>query len=198
MQGKLELCLLVGAESKQWLANLTAQLDRMEKLQGAPVAATGDDEKAVKTKPKQKAKAAPVIESEESFDDFADDDLADEPANASSISDDDDFESEDIGADDDMPSDDFADDFEEEAPAPAPKKSAKASTSAPKPKKISVEDCSDAAAARAKVETKKYKGDGKKGREAVKALMKKHFNVTSVQDLTEKQYAPFIKMMSGQ
>lgn len=78
---KLELGILVGAESKEWLADLTKQIDRLEKLQGATTtkkaattaAETETEEKTtisaktVKAQAAKKTAKAPATE-EEQFD----------------------------------------------------------------------------------------------------------------------------------
>lgn len=62
---KLELALLVGAESKQFLADLTTQLDRLEKLQSAQVETSEVPAKPAAKPAKKAAKPEPVVEETE-------------------------------------------------------------------------------------------------------------------------------------
>lgn len=72
---RLELVIMAGAESKAFLAGLTAQLDRAEKLLGNAAAATSaaaqPEAAATEAKPakgKGKTKAAPAPEADDSLD----------------------------------------------------------------------------------------------------------------------------------
>ena len=89
MSQKIELALLVGAESKAWLANLEKTVARLEKLQGA-TADTGAQTEyhEEKTRPVKtgkgkaaaagKGKAAAAVEEDEDSFDVPSDDKADE------------------------------------------------------------------------------------------------------------------------
>lgn len=72
---KLEVALLAGAETKQFLADLTKQIDRLEALSGKGPQHDADHTEVVEAKetvataPAKKAKAkAPPVEEEASFD----------------------------------------------------------------------------------------------------------------------------------
>jgi hypothetical protein len=189
---KLELALLVGAESKEWLSNFTTQLDRLEKIQAS---ATTQIKKLDKMKveideededeapvAKKKAKKKKPVEVDEADED--DDDLADEPANASDDEDDDmELSSDD---DEDEESDDLDEEIEEdEDEEPAPKKKVKA-------KKVTADDLMDAAKARMRRE-----GGKEAGKKKVAALMMKHFKTGSVNQIKPQDYEKFITVMNG-
>jgi len=118
----LELVITAGADSKEWLAKLEKQIDRLERLRGAkdePAPAVESDDAEDEDEdeaPKAKAKSKPKKVAE------AFDDDEDEPA-------------EDDGEDE------AGEEDEDEAPT------AKAKS---KPKKLTPDDCNDAAKALAK------------------------------------------------
>lgn len=170
---KIELAILVGAESKEWLANLTEQLDRMEAMQDtkttkkkAPVEDDADDEEAEDELPKAKARGAkknrPLDEEpdeEESDDDDAEDELPKAKKKAKKVE----------------PEEDESDDDDEE---PAPKKKAKK-------KGPTIDDVHDACQVRAKA-------GGKAGRAEVLKILKKGWKVESVAELDEEDYQDVI------
>lgn len=167
---KLELALLVGADSKKWLADFNAALDRAEKLlpkfeQAEKEMVEEDEGEEEEETPKKakKAKKQPAL--------TPDDDDEEE----------DDLESEDEEKDDDSDGDDESDGDDDEEPAP--KKSAKKG----KVKEPTNDDCQDAAKALARAI------GGSAGRKKVFAILKKKpFAVESVTELKPKHYAAFI------
>lgn len=177
---KLELAMLVGPESKQFLASLTKQIDRLEALAAKlPNGETdeieegvNDDEDDEEVAPKKAAKkkaSAP------------DDDDGDEEDNGD-VGPDEDDDSDDSEVDEDSAEDDDEDSDEDEEPVKAAKGKAKA-------KKFTNDDCNDAAK-----ELCKALG-GKAGRAKVLALMKKHFDTESVSELKPEQYEKFVDVM---
>lgn len=170
---KIELALLVGAESKQWLADLTEQLDRMEALQSkgtkAPMKSktpAADDEEEVEVR--RPKKAAPVEVDEDEDDELPVKKSA--PAKGKKKVD---PEDEEMGEAPDEDDEDF----------PAPKKKPA------KKKAVSVDDVHDACKAKAA-------SLGKAGRDAVLAILKKQFRVKSVSELEEDDYAAVIEAMA--
>lgn len=168
---KLEIALLAGAESKNFLLDLTTQIDRLEKITKSLTDAVKKDsaslppEEDVDTdddsdfeEPKAKSKPPKKKESN-SFDDEDEED-EDEIDEAQ-------IEETEI---------EEGDDFEAEEP---PKKR--------KAKKVTIEDCNDAAKELAK----------SKGREKVLALMTKHFKTRSVSEVKADDYAKFVEVMKG-
>lgn len=94
---KLELALLVGAESKEFLADLTTQLDRMEKLSGKTPKGkvqketeVEDEEEDFAPKAKKSKKAKAV-----DFDEEEDEESEDEDEDEAEASEDEDEEEED-------------------------------------------------------------------------------------------------------
>jgi hypothetical protein len=166
---KLELGIMAGAESKVWLADLTKQIDRLERLTG------GKGLKAVAADAEEKSDDAPA-ETEGDDDDFS-------PAVSKAVK----SAAKTTAAsfdDDDAPAETETDDDDADFKAP-PAKAAKAA----KPKKLTVDDVNDACMARAKA-------GGKKGREEVLAILKKKFKTQSVSDLSEDQYAACVAAMA--
>ncbi len=166
---KLELGIMAGAESKAWLADLTTQIDRLEKLAGGLA-------------PKGKAKAAPESESDdedENDDEEEDEDFGSKKTKgkkaASSF--DDDEESEEEEEEEEEEEDEDEEEEEDEKPAK-------------KAKKLTIDDVNDACKARAK-------GAGKKGRDEVLSILKKKFKVASVTELKPEQYAKAIAAMEA-
>lgn len=164
---KLEVALLVGPESKAFLANLTEQLDRMEQL-AAGQKITGP-----------KTIAAVDVDEDDDFTPAPKKKAAAKKASAGFDQDDEDVE----------PAPKYAEETEveedEDFTAP-PKKAAKA-----KAKKITLDDVNDACKARAAAT------GGKKGREEVLGILKKKFKTTSVSELEPEQYAAAIKAMEA-
>lgn len=80
--GKLDLSLLVGAETKQFLADLTTVVERLEALGAAAAKTVGMDVEKSDEKPKRATGKAskPVDEDQEIFDLGADESEDEEPA----------------------------------------------------------------------------------------------------------------------
>lgn len=202
---ELKLALLVGAESKEWLANLTKQIDRLERLsnpgakevEAVPVEAEEEDSRGEIPKKrgrKPKAKFAEGTgESEDSSDtDISVDDDEDFPTvktkgsgkSKKSESFDEDDTSE--NADDNILSE--TDDTDDDEPKPKKrfKKSANLST---------IDDvnnaCKDKLAAYVD-ERGVGRGDARK---LVLRLLKKEFGVSSPDELTEDQYADAVAVL---
>ncbi len=174
---KLELALLAGAETKQFLVDLTKQIDRLEALSGKAATAP-----AKSTAVKSVKNTAPVDADEEGEESNEDDDFAPKKnagkkAAASAFEEDED-ESEEAKA-----SDEAGDDDEGFMDAPPKKAPAKA-------KKLTVDDINDACKARAAAT------GGKEGRTEVLALLKKHFKTSSVSEIKPDDYAKLIKVMA--
>ncbi len=167
---KMEIAVLAGAESKQFLVDLTKQIDRLEALTGtkglsasvkktAPV--PGDENMPDVDEdfaPKAKVKSAAAAK-------FEDDETEDAPpvktkAKAAPV------EDEDDGGD-------FM---------AAPKTKAKA-------KKLTVDDVNDACKAKA------ASIGGAEGRKEVLSILKKKFKTQSVSELQPEQYAEAIAAM---
>lgn len=188
---KLDLGILVGPESKQWLVDLTKQLDRLEKY-----AAYLESEEKVQL-PKKAKPELPEIEADEIVeeevseeateveedDDFAPAKKSAKKAAAAAFDDDTDEEVSEESREDSEAGEDVEEEDDFKA-APAPKKKAVA-----KAKKFTVDDCSDAAKALAK------SIGGTKGREAVLKIMKKKFKTESIMALKPEQYSDFISAM---
>lgn len=174
---QLEIKVLAGAESKAFLADLTKQIDRLERLGGvkaaAPAAEDADD---------TGSDDAPDA------DESDDDDFAAAPKNVkaavksaakkTAAS----FDEDDA---DDAPAASTEDDDDADFTAP-PAKAAKPA----KAKKITVDDVNDACKAKAS------SIGGKEGRAKVLALLKKHFKTESVSELKPEQYEACIKAMA--
>ncbi len=167
---KLELAILAGAESKAFLADLAKLVERMEKVVGGAPVKVANTSATVTT-------AAEVTDEDD--DDFAAPakKSTTKKAAAAAFDDDDDADTKEVKAvvvEDDDDTADFT---------TPPKKEKKA-------KKLTVDDCNDAAKARA------GKTGGKEGRKQVLALMKKHFKTESVSELKPEQYEKFIEIMA--
>lgn len=165
---KLELAIIAGAESKDFLASLSATVDKLEKLVNA----------ASKLKVNVKTKA--------NDDDEEDEDEAEEqetkPAKgravrAKSDADDEDSEDDEDDDSDDEAETDDADEDEEEKPTKAAK--------GKKKKGPTLDDVNDACRAAAK----------RTSRKEVLRILKKSFKVKSVTDLEEDQYQDVIDEM---
>ena len=172
---KLEISLLAGEEPKQFLRDLTVQIDRLEALTSKPLVAKveeaeeaeveEDDDEDFAAKPAKKKAAA-----KKSFDDDEDEDEDKEEAEETDT-DEDEAEVE--------PEDD-EDDEEDEAP----KKKSKA-------KKLTNDDCNDAAKALCKAL------GGTAGREKVLSLMKKHFGTGTISEIKPADYEKFVDVMNA-
>lgn len=194
---RLELVIMAGAESKKFLADITSQFDRIEKLCSkhlnskggkAALADDADEEESEDEEidpPAKKGKKAAKFEDadEESDDEEESDESEDEeeeaPAKktkgkkAAKFEDDDADEEESEEADD-------AEDEEEEALA----KKTKGGKKAPK---LTIDDVNDACMDRA----------GRSNRSEVLGLLKKHFKIKSVTELEPGDYEACIKLMNG-
>lgn len=169
---KLDLGIMAGAESKAWLAGLTQQLDRLEKLTGGKGI---DGLKSLTTV----AATEPVApESEESEDEDEDFTAKKKPAKKASAS----FDEDESDGDDEDESVD-EDDEEEKAPPAKTKK-------AGRPPKYTVDDVNDACKARA------LAAGGKKGRAEVIAILQKKFGTATVSELKPEHYAACIAAMA--
>ena len=169
---KLELCILAGAQTKEFLSELAGLVERLEKAvrpetEPAPsikvLGADEDDDFA--PAPAKKAKAAKAKPAE-SFDDEED-----APAEMTE-------EASDVPPTKKAASFDDFEDETEEAPAPAKK------TKAPKEKAFTMDDVNDACMERA----------GRTNRSEVLGILKK-FKVKSVTELQPAQYADVIKAL---
>lgn len=166
---KLEIAVLAGAESKQFLVDLTKQIDRLEAaLKGAPAA------KSAPAKNTAPVDADEEVETSEDDEDFAPKKAAKGKKAAAAFDDEEETEAEEAASDDD-------EGFMEAAPA---------KKAAPKAKKLTVDDINDACKARAAAT------GGKEGRAEVLALLKKHFKTTSVSEVKPEDYAKLIKVMA--
>jgi hypothetical protein len=169
----MELQILVGAESKEWLKDAEALVNRLEKVL-----------KAISTNSSLKGKD--IVEGEEDEEvtaradneddeDFAAPSKKKAGKKAKSFDDDEDETAELKAAATD-------DDEDEEFEKPTKKKA----------KKLTVDDVNDACKERAADE-----GGGKEGRKVVLGILKKKFKVESVSELEETQYAAVISAMKS-
>lgn len=168
---KLEVAMLVGAESKQFLMDLTKIVERMEKATG----------KAAPMSTKTKAASAPAIEDEEEME-------------AATEEDDEDFKPKKSAGkkaaaaafeDDDEPVEEPEAEEDEDFTTPAPKKAAA------KTKKLTIDDANDACKTRA------ARTGGKEGRAEVLAILKKNFKTQSVTDVKPEDYEKLVKLMQA-
>jgi len=180
---KLEIAMLAGNESKQFLASLSTEIDRLEKvakqiekLKGgltasAETALDEDDEdftEAPKAKRGRPKKAAAVAD----FDDDGEDEESDTAEETEAEEEETEAEAEEAEETTETPDD------EDEAPV----KSKKA-------KKVTVDDVNDACKKLAQ-----HIG-GPDGRKYVLGILKKKFKTESVSALDESQYEACIKAM---
>ena len=176
---KLELAILAGAETKQFLHDLTKIVERLEKAAtGHSVKTEEDDttyEETKTTTRKTKAKQETVEDDEEfvaKHQKYDDDEEAEARKETLTTQEDDDIES--------------FEDEEETEEKPAKKEKAK---------KLTLNDVNDAAKARVKWEISKRGISSPEARATVLALMKKNFKVSTVTALKPEQYEAFIKIM---
>lgn len=164
---KLELQLLVGAESKEWLAGVENVLERLEKVAATLTAlpATAKNAKQAEEDFDEDEQAA-ATEDEDT--DFA---ATKKTAKKTKAAFDEDEET--VEASEDEESEDFTE--------PTTKKA----------KKLTVEDVNDACKKRAS------KTGGKEGRTEVLGILKKKFKTTSVSELKPEQYAAVIAAMGA-
>lgn len=178
---KLEMAILAGAETKQFLVVLTEQLDRAEELVTKLEALLQQDTKASAPKkqvepitpmaPVKKAKAKKAKETSP----FEDEETTD--TSGAAVAADNDF-----SFDEEQEESSFSFDEEQEeqqvAP-PAPKAKAP-------PKKVTIEECNAAALTLMKKHNRDYVID----------ILKKNFNTTSLTKIEEKNYPKLLQLLA--
>lgn len=166
---KMEIAVLAGAESKQFLVDLTKQIDRLEALTGT---------KGLSASVK---KSAPVPGDENMPD--ADEDFAPKAKKTTAATKfDDDEDAAPVAKKTAAPVED--EDSDGDFMAPPVKTAAKA-----KAKKLTVDDVNDACKAKA------VSIGGAEGRKEVLGILKKKFKTQSVSELQPEQYAEAIAAM---
>lgn len=167
MSGKLELAILVGAESKAWLENLTRQLDRAERVLGgkgngtSPEAPAETEEEELVSTPKRRGRPKKVeaaafeeteeVEEAEEAEEAEEVEETEAPASAS---------------------------FDDEEDEPAPKKA--------KPKKkITIDDVNDAARKHAQTHT----------RPATLRVLKENFGCESISKIPEEKWGKALEAL---
>lgn len=185
---KLEISLLAGHESKEFLAKLTAQLDRLEALSDKLPAGDADEDEETE-EDEDDEEEAPKLKSKKKAKTFDDDEEAEEEAD---VDDADDEEEDEEVEDADEESEEEDDEDEDEKPKKGHKAKAKPVAKKGKVKKVTIDDCNDAAKALC------LAWGGKAGRPKVLKFMKKNFKVESVQDLDAKQYAKFVEVFNAE
>jgi hypothetical protein len=181
---KLELAILVGAESKAWLEKAEQLVTRLEELtkgkkngkrnensDAEEESTESEDDFEEETASKKSSKGKKKVQKAEDFDDEDGDD------NDSDSSDDEE------GSDDDD-----SDASEEDSDSEPVKKKGKG-------KKVTHEDAQTACKERVKREIEDNGLDAKSARAVVSGILKKKFKVSSVSDLDEDQYAEVVKVM---
>lgn len=163
-QMRLELGIMAGAESKVWLADLTKQIDRLERLTG------GKGLKAEVTSDEIEEEQDVPVDAETEEEDFAPKKA--KPSKKAVAA----FEEETEEAAEETE--------EEEADFAAPVKKAK------KAAKVTLDDVNDACKARARAV------GGKKGIEAVKAILLKKFKTDSITKIKEENYPAIVAAMA--
>jgi sRNA-binding protein len=182
---KLDLGIMVGAESKAWLVGFKEQVDRLEKLAGNFAAS--------KTGGKVEAVEADAETGEDAADED-DEDFTSAPAKkkgrpkgfknkAASFDEDDDEEETETEAEDEEESED-EDDEEETDPIDV------SQMKKGKTKKITLDQLNDAA-------RKLAAKHGKKGRAHVLAILQKNFSTQSISDIDESDYPKAMKLLGG-
>lgn len=195
MRMEIESKILVGAESKAFLADLTKLVERMERAAGV------------------KTKAGAVVEDDsDDLDDDTDFGVDPKPAKKAAA-----FEEDDIPGIDDADladADTDADEDDDFAPKTKSKKTAAASfeeddsddvepevetkktTKAKKAPKLTTDDLNDACKARVARLTKKGQSTTE-ALDAIRKVMKKRFGVKSVAQVKPEDFAKFIEVMSA-
>jgi hypothetical protein len=168
----MELQILVGAESKEWLKDAEALVNRLEKVLKAISTNSSLKGKDIEEEDEEADTARADNEDDE---DFAAPSKKKAGKKAKSFDDDEDDTAELKAAATD-------DDEDEEFEKPTKKKA----------KKLTVDDVNDACKERAADE-----GGGKEGRKVVLGILKKKFKVESVSELEETQYAAVISAMKS-
>jgi hypothetical protein len=179
---KLDLGILVGAESKQWLADMAKLVERLEA--------------AVRELSMKDKERKATDEDEEDDDDFS---PKATPVKRGTPFEDEEEDGEEI-SDEEMDADeeeDEDDDFKTPVNTKAPKKAASKPAAKktkeqkePKSRKVTSDDCNDAARKLAS------SIGGKAGRQKVFDIMSKKFGVDSVLRLQPEQYPEFIEAMA--
>lgn len=176
---KLEVAMLVGAETKQFLMDLTKIVERMEKASASTTTTVrvGDVSKTVTKKAaaieEEEDEIEAAVEAEED-EDFAPKKSKGKKAAAAAFDDDEPVEEPEA-----------TEEEEEDFTTPAPKKAAA------KAKKLTIDDANDACKARA------ARTGGKEGRAEVLALLKKNFKTQSVTDVKPEDYEKLVKIMKA-
>lgn len=192
--GKIDLALLVGEESKKWLARLEVQLDRLEQLSGK-VSSILTKGKKVKDEEEEddnggeeeeEETVKPVKRGKKSLDedDKEEDDEDDKEEDDEEEEEDDDVEKEEDDEEVSDDEDDSDDDDDDDEPKPMRKTKGKTPT---------IKDVNAACKARARVETKK----GKKGFNVVKKILLKKFKTASISEIDKSKFAAVIAVMKG-
>lgn len=182
---------MAGAESKQWLSDLTKQIDRLEALLDKAADVVGND------KPERKVGKSPALAAGygDAFkgagsvgDDEEDDEFAPGKVPSNGFDEDEEETVEVPVAEEDAPEE--SDEVEEDFDAPPVKAKGKGKAKA---KKFTSNDCNDAAKAAVKIFTPSL--GAKAARDKVLAIMKKKFKIDSVLALKPEQYESFIASM---
>lgn len=174
---RLELVLMAGAQSKEFLDDLTKLVTRLEKAAGKKVSKATEadedeetdeeeDDEALATKKKKKSKKTAKTSDDDEDEEGEEEDDEEEETEE---------EEEDESDEEKEDADEEEEDDEEESSTKKKKKS----------KKLTVDDVNDACMAKAKEEDRKV----------VLGILKKKFKVTSVTELKPDQYAAVIKAM---
>lgn len=163
---RLELGIMAGAESKVWLADLTKQIDRLERLTSG---------KGLKADASEDADTDEAEEVEAAETDDAEEDFAPKVKKAAKKT----------AAAFEEETEEAAEETEEEEESfVAPAKKAK------KAAKVTLDDVNDACKARARAV------GGKKGIEAVKAILLKKFKTDSITKIKEENYPAIVAAMA--
>lgn len=191
---ELKVALLVGAESKQWLADATALVNRFEKLV----------EKSNGTKGTSKSKAVEAESEEDDSEDFEEETSKKSAAKSSKkkVQKAKDFDDDDDSEDDDSDSAGDEEDSDDAEPEASEEDSDDDAESEPvkkkgKAKKLTSEDVNAACKERVKREIEDNGSSAKDARAVVSGILKKKFKVSSVTDLDEDQFAAVIKAMKA-
>ncbi len=163
----LEIKILAGAESKQFLVNLEKLVKRMEAVDTSATTEAEETETEAETE---------AEETETSFDGAEE-------------------EAEETEAEE-TESESFDAPAEEEEEEEAPKKSAKA-TKAPKAKKVTTDDVNDAAKAAVTRIIGKRGVTGKDARGVVLACLKKNFKTETISKLDDEQLAKAVTVLAA-
>lgn len=174
---ELKLSILIGAESKAWLADLTHQLDRMEKLSTAKIVEDTETEEAPKKKRGRPPKKKEV--SDDEFDDMEETSVKDADFDGGT-------EEEEV-VEEEESSSEFPESEDEEEEKPK-KRFKKPGSPAPIASvKIDIKQVNEAAQKLlgSEIDRGVSREDGIK---TVKRVLKKRFDVDSIRELTADQY----------